>query len=860
MAHFALAKILNGIISFRELASSNLSFNEGAVSVLLRQAAWELGSRNSDSIRRVAHKVLEDESFVSRLIATLEHRLNSIRSNWKEQETLSTLVTLALRALSLSEDPEIIDDAISFLRDAREVAYLWCEKLSELLNSTEGSDNDSYQHRILLASAICQRTYDVEANHMDNLLSTALDTERLVRSSVIFYETSPSESDGTAATELRETLLHGRRILHRVEKRLRELIRNDPSGMNAAIGTSMEGVTLLGQWQFIAADSEIAYKTLGEDTQTSKRIIRYDLLTGELLINGHPPGRLPKRYTNTNLYRMMFNAGLLTVIPSDLPGAVYAATKKFGEYELHFGFHEGVLRITARSSDQLLQLVPRDRLERDFPRSLVDNYYHWLDPSTGVVEFRPIADKWNPSKDNWHLSLDLHSPENCAMRRGDITLVDINSKLYQQIAEILARLDSSEHVHVTKLANGYIEAELVRLKLRLFVNDEGLLECRELKAIVDLDQDIGCLHRLYRKLVLKSFDSKDAIRRSVVIPYGEVSILPSSHGAQVFVELPPAECKRVRYFRYWLNDHLRTLQGPHDMLATLYQCYLHAVTGYVLPDPFTGRLGTDEALRGLRQQRLFTSMALDTDCILILKKISELTPSRHLHPKNLRVMQTVTWNLHLSQILQHDDFHPAATAIKDHASKFSAFRKDTESAEQLGEHGDQLLMSRARVINSRWRVPDFGGSLAPPRDERPTGEPRDRDYQNDRAQRVYEIAVLIRDWPSKVHHLDIYDQAKGWTWASAKPFDGTCLGEYDLSISDSFGSLYDFCRNASRDDTFKLMSRFCMITYGGKINVGLLRSFLAIAFSGRFRDLPIPRYPGRESLYRPNSWRVAGQG
>ncbi|WEW61692.1 hypothetical protein PRK78_007184 [Emydomyces testavorans] len=802
----------------RELASPYMSFNESAVSVLIRQAAWELGSPYSGSPRRLAHRVFEDREFSSRLLETLRCRLDSIRANWKEQGALSTLVTLALRTLALAEDSGITDDAIKFLRDARKVAFDWCEELSELLNSSKGSDNNTYQHRIIQASSTCQQTYDVDPNHLEHLLADPFDTECLIRSSMIVYENSPSNSVEALPAELREALLRGRKILHKVEHKLRANIRKDSSGINSAVGKSMQGIALSGAWEFVDNHPEIAYKTLRGNTHSRQRKVRYDLLSGEVLIDGHPPGRLPKSYTENDLYRRVFGSDILTVIPSDLPGSVYAAAKKFGNFEL----------------------VPRGCLEDDFPWSLVHNFDHWLNTKTGDFEFRPVDNRWQSSPSNWHLQVSLESPRNCVMRRGDRTLIDIRSNLSCQILRILQTLDSPEHIHITESAEGVIEAELVRLGLTFFVNDRGFLECRELTAIVDPEQDIECLYGLSSKLAMKSSKSEDIVRRSVVIPYGQIDISRGHSCVRVTINNPP-KYSRVKYFRYWLNEHLRTLQGPHDMLSSLYRCYLHAVTGYVVPDPFTGRLGTDEALRGLRQPSLMMPMPLDSDCISILKRISKLTPKRELYPKHLRVMQTVTWNSTLSQLVQHDDFSVVAAEIVRHALRFSPFNKEIRANEyQLCCRGDSGLLTRAQLINARWRPADFGGTLASPREELIYGA-RDKDYSSERGRQVYEIATLIRDWPSKVHHADLVEEAKNWSQVSAGRLDWTCAEEYSLLIPKAFGSLYDFCRQASREaDTFRLMSIFCMITYGDKNKVDLIRTFLAIAFSGRFRDSPIP--------------------
>ncbi|KAK5007347.1 hypothetical protein LTR16_005742, partial [Cryomyces antarcticus] len=86
----------------RELGSSNLTFNEEAVHTLITQAAWEAGSPLEESVTREAHAPLNDDSFCHKLLAMLERLLSTIEANWKEQNTMLTIVAVSLRVLSLT--------------------------------------------------------------------------------------------------------------------------------------------------------------------------------------------------------------------------------------------------------------------------------------------------------------------------------------------------------------------------------------------------------------------------------------------------------------------------------------------------------------------------------------------------------------------------------------------------------------------------------------------------------------------------------------------------------------------------------------------------------------------------------------
>lgn len=62
----------------------------------------------------------------------------------------------------------------------------------------------------------------------------------------------------------------------------------------------------------------------------------------------------------------------------------------------------------------------------------------------------------------------------------------------------------------------------------------------------------------------------------------------------------------------------------------------------------------------------------------------------------------------------------------------------------------------------------------------------------------------------------------------------------NLSLRDTWGSLFNLCRTSERKDTYKLMFLFCTITFGTEQHQMMIRTLLALAFSGRFQELSNP--------------------
>jgi hypothetical protein len=305
----------------RNLASSALSLNEEAVVSLFKQAAWELGSR-SGSVRRAAHQAFEDIGFGDCILDLLQERLTTIKKNWNEHCTFDLIVTLALRVLTLSSGSPSVEKVIKFLRQCRQVAIDWCDELNGV-SDDEGNDGSSQQKLILRIASTCQATYDVDPIHLNTAIETARDVFCFVRSSILLFENSPPETDSTSpeaklflentdpSTEIKEMkhfLENAERIRSVLRSRIRYMILDCPSGLNEAIQNTITCLEVSGPWEICkGSDIWVTAKTRNS-LRGFKQRLHFNYLTGELLVDGNPPGRLPAEFTNDPLYQRIFGA------------------------------------------------------------------------------------------------------------------------------------------------------------------------------------------------------------------------------------------------------------------------------------------------------------------------------------------------------------------------------------------------------------------------------------------------------------------------------------------------------------------------------------------------------------------------
>lgn len=460
------------------------------------------------------------------------------------------------------------------------------------------------------------------------------------------------------------------------------------------------------------------------------------------------------------------------------------------------------------------------------------------------------------SGENWKLkfsTLNLLTAR-ATMYLGHVNLVDHGSLLGKSILQVLSVLDKAAYIHIITTDTGSValEVDLHRYNLHFSATPEGQLKSIEYGTIVDPDQAIGTLIGLQNKLVLREEGSvHDRCERSVLIPFGQVSLQKTQH--HILAIINGEAGLNQRYFLYKLDRHLQKLRAPGDVLSSLHKAYLHAVTSSHLPDPFTHRTGTEEALATLQEASTSSFSPLSIDAMETLEAISALTPSREFYPKHLRQMQTVSWNPNLSPLSQHDDFHSAANSVVEYNNQFAAFYPDSSGPRRLEARGEQILLEKAQKENASFRRREDGQlSSSVPKDV--SYAPRDRFRHSDRSQRIYDVAKLVKAWPSRMPVLgDLKALLMGWNEVSGyhSEFDVSSLGELtELDFAAHWGSLYKLCCSASqKESTFSLMFLFGAIAFGTKPDViRHIQTLLSFAFSNSFRRITPPAVHRRYTL------------
>lgn len=523
--------------------------------------------------------------------------------------------------------------------------------------------------------------------------------------------------------------------------------------------------------------------------------------------------------------------------------------------KLHFSLESTGLLIRAKKDNRTLELIPHSKLKGDFPEQLVDDYAHWMNLDTGNIEFRPIDGQWAESERNPRIDF-----RDLVMRRGNVRFLDVRCPSAQMIYSILGPLEDRGYIEITTARQGEIEINLPRLQMNFFLN-KGKLECRQFRdMVVDEDQRLGTLVGLENRLVLRNNGhGADSHCRKVLIPYGEVSY--SIEGPHVRVSVSTEGQKTVVYHHFDVDETLWRLSGSGRLSSRLYKAYLHALTSHCLPDPLTGRTGTEEALCDLNSAAVWSFRELEEVDLDLFNLIIELAPARTFYPPRSKTMQEVEWNA-LPSLSQHDGFYTVVQGILQYNRRFQFFRDGTPPSSSISvRERDEFLVNRAAIRNAPFRVEAFGGSniclgvdrIYIARDIPPSGP-------GSVESKVCAIAHSTNIWSTSISTVsDLLERCEAWGVLGRKMPE--IFLEYDskwlkADLPTTWCSLYDACCTTQKGDRYHLMFFLSTLLYRQTlpIDMDLIWTLLAFATLREFKSIAAPVFDSYDLTqgYRPD--------
>lgn len=301
---------------------------------MLLQASWQAGPSSLAQTSRDSHIELEEECFGHDLLSTLEVGLTSVESNWQGSLAALSFISLAARLMSVSLHESVRERCLEFLSRARRITVKWLRMVAQLLHvSTDETESAYLTLRALDLGLICHSTFDIDPRQLRPVLSSTDNVAILIEAMSVVNDHWPVSLTSFPMLT-RELLRRFSRTSHMLESALKKQIITSPDGINLAVGRVWVDYEPVVTWAGLEAPDDrwlVAYTA--ESEESSSTSVHFNTLTGSLLINCRPLGRLPRQYEEHANYKRLFGNKILQVIPSN-KGLFYATRNLIDGYKV----------------------------------------------------------------------------------------------------------------------------------------------------------------------------------------------------------------------------------------------------------------------------------------------------------------------------------------------------------------------------------------------------------------------------------------------------------------------------------------------------------------------------------------------
>ncbi|KJZ71039.1 hypothetical protein HIM_09566 [Hirsutella minnesotensis 3608] len=644
--------------------------------LILLQTAFQAGPPHGvHGVLRAGHQQFTDTVFAKTLLGSLSLVLERIRDNWNSFYALSAIISLGARVLAFTLSLEMSQECLTFLDKCRNVATSWLRDLQVSVKSCEVDVQRAVLfERIFHVAHVCVSSFDVDRELFQSLLADPIKAAVLLEASMAIQ--------GTMICALRPecrfcciSMDRWRRLM--VECRpflVAEIVRSGSPALDDAIRKTWPGYQAGGSWTPSSPKADCWLTTLTQVSSANAHqlVIDFNLVSGELLINGRPLARLPAEIEKRSSYKTLFGKTMIETVPATEPGMQFTAKKSYHGYTVSFGLRDsdhGHLLVRASKPGEVLDRVPSTVFESALPSDFVDNHVCWYNSGLQNIEFRRKDRPWVPSPDNWQLT---RVGDHWLMKRAAETLIALNSPVGKAVAKPLLALEDYLHIHITYRSDrSCVEANLGRLQLGFFLEpNSDKLQCRQFRGMyVEFNQDVGALVGLESRLVLRN----DSGQRKILVPGGPAKWCRSEND-HITVTIKHGTFDKVH--AYDVDNMLGRLVDNGSLQSKLILVHLHALTSYCLPDPLTGNTGTEEALGILNSAAVRSFQYLTQENIDLLFAIAQLSPGRNYYPPEQCLMETTTWNPGLSFLSQSGRFYESVKNIFDQACESRFFHHE----------------------------------------------------------------------------------------------------------------------------------------------------------------------------------------
>jgi hypothetical protein len=821
-----------------ELGASDINFSSESTMQMFNDLASQAGPAGEEpGMLGDIHVIFKDTSFCDCLATQVENRLRNITSNWREVHCMEVMITLILRLCTLAVSKK---RGRELLRQARSITLDWIERLrNDVRNAKDNSVAKTIAKFAFWAALLCRRTF---SNYTDSdMVIPEDDLSTFVQASLALQESLVVDLNKLPQI-LKNMLVRDTKMTYRVKSLLFRSIEAFPQSIGAAInacwsGTGSSSGRIFAAWQKVSSVQDRWVATSMRTSATSNpQAVHYNYVEGHLLIDGKPLGRLPRHIRESNEVKQLFGERHLLTYPSCEYGMSYRLASLIEDHEIHFGVRGERIIIRAMHRGQILEYIPSSSFTGsetvDLPYGLISDYIHWLNLTTRCVDFRLKTKLWRPRMKDWKIDLVTRQ---CSRNKGS-SLIDPNSDLCKKVADVFRHFEDPRKITVFQHPNGRLSVEMRHLELSFSVASNGLLQNQALGAEIDPNQDAGTLYGFQSKIVLR--DIKNVNRRSIIAPWGNLS--SQRHGMHVAIRAAGS----TEYAKFEIDDVLgRLLCRPEPRL--LYaKAQFHAYTSFVIPDPLTGRTGTEESLHVLQSGYCQAWEPLGESSIEILRSIATLSPKREYYPEHKKTLQTVHWNESLTTTIQSEMYEELVQRILDKSEHLKVFGHNRGDEVDITNFIPSHLRERGIAHRSIYERKSYQTGLETICDR--VYKSRGQKTNSLQAPKVHDIVNLFQNQPFRMHTArKLSTILEGWPliggFSEIQQSVVASLSDIvDKNLNEQWGSLVNVCRNTNLEEPHSLMFRLSLMSLNPQTDVDAIKILAAFAFLPELKNLVPP--------------------
>ncbi|KAJ6020466.1 hypothetical protein N7540_005970 [Penicillium herquei] len=277
-----------------ELCSGNLDMRKVETSIFILQFVNQVGplDEETDNLRQ-AHAILEDDDFTIQLLSRIDKVKDSIEENWEMITGLSNLIFITQNVFLLSPCQPIKDRCLETLQSLREIAFEWVGAVREKANETVDADDKSRLiGKAVYIALACSETFNLQDPAL--VFCSSSNISLFLQCSMIICNGQNCLSAESAS--LSRLLRHRWQVqcYHNYRFLANRTVNESDHGIDSAVVQAWVAYEAGERWSTL--DGIANHHWLVTRQKDTDIAVHYNLLTGELRVDGLPLARLPVDY------------------------------------------------------------------------------------------------------------------------------------------------------------------------------------------------------------------------------------------------------------------------------------------------------------------------------------------------------------------------------------------------------------------------------------------------------------------------------------------------------------------------------------------------------------------------------------